>query len=182
MGNTRKLLKTCGMFMLVMLLFTTGCAEKNDEGTKYEVDGVIFDNDLISITGVSTDEYLEAFETQEVLYSCFATDMKVFNAANIIDLGGAAIQIAPGEDYLEELPCSNLLVIENHETTLVTDKLEEFFICEDENGNRTLYYEIYHLYDEKEEKETVTKYLTLKAYKIEFKYYLSISQPKIEVI
>ncbi len=51
------------MFMLVMLLFTTGCAEKNDEGTKYEVDGVIFDNDLISITGVSTDEYLEAFET-----------------------------------------------------------------------------------------------------------------------
>lgn len=177
MKNHRKLLSF--MLMLVMLLLNAGCAgDKIDESTKYEVDGVIFENDLISITGVSTDEYVEVFKTQTILYTYFSTDYEELGAANILELGGATILVIPGENYLEELPSSVLAVFEDDAETIVTDKLEEFFICEDADGSRAIYYETYHVYDDQGKK----KYVTLKAYKIEFEHYLSASEPKIEAI
>lgn len=186
MATNWKLLKTCSLLMLMIILFCTGCASSEehevDESTKYEVDGVIFENDLMSITGVSADEYLEVFKTKEITYTYFAKDFSQFRATNILNLGGTFIAVIPGEYYLENLDCSVLKVIEDDQETIITDKLEEFFICQNEDGSMAVYYETYHLYDEKDEGNSIKMYVTLKAYKIEFTYYTPVSEPKVEII
>lgn len=167
--------------MLLMILPNAGCAEKEiDESTKREVDGIIFENDLMSITGVSTDEYVDGFKTKTVRYTYFSTDYQGCNPTNILSFGETVIIVTPGENYLEELPCSVLSVLEDGTETTITDKLEEFFICEDADGNIAIYYETYHMYAESEKKDIVEKYVTLKAYKIEFRNYTSASKLKTE--
>lgn len=184
MTKKRKFARTCGMLMIFMVLpmLVCSCGKKDeiDESRKYEVDGVIFENDLMSIAGVSTEEYVEVFKTQEITYTYFAEDFKNLKTANILSLGGTVISVTPGEEYLEELPCSVLSVFENGKETIVTDKLEEFFICQDADGNIAIYYETYHLYAEGEDGDTINKYVTLKAYKVEFECYTS--EPKREII
>lgn len=186
MTTNWKFLKTCSLLMLLIILFCTGCANSEehavDESTKYEVDGVIFENDLMSITGVSTDEYLEVFRTKEITYTYFAKDFSELRATNILNLGGTFIGVIPGENYLEDLACSVLEVIEDDKETIITDKLEEFYICRDEAGSMAVYYETYHLYDEEDEGNSIKMYVTLKAYKIEFAYYVPNLEPDVETI
>lgn len=180
MRNNRKFIML--ILFAALLSITCSCGEKNeiDESKKYEVDGVIFENDLMSIAGVSTEEYVEVFKTQKITYTYFAKDFKELKAANILSLGGTVISVTPGEEYLEELPCSVLSVFENGQETIITDKLEEFFICRDAAGNVAVYYETYHLYAESEDKDSINKYVTLKAYKVEFECYTS--NTKVETI
>lgn len=186
MKNKRKLLAIGGLLVLAAILVIIACKVGNkdeiDESTKYEVDGVIFENDLMRITGVSTDEYLDVFRTKEITYTYFAKDFQELKATNILNIGGTVIGVTPGENYLDELACSVLSVVEDDKKTIITDKLEEFFVCQDEEGNMAVYYEIYHEYAEEVEKDTVKKYLTLKAYKIEFEYYMSDSIPNVEKV
>ncbi len=178
MNKKRKLILMLCMLMS-MLICSCGKKAEIDESKKYEVDGVIFENDLMSIVGVSTEEYVEVFQTQEITYTYFAEDFKNVKTANILSLGGAVISVTPGDEYLEKLPCSVLSVFENGKETIITDKLEEFFICQDAAGNIAVYYETYHLYAEGEDGNTINKYVTLKAYKVEFDCY---SEPETEII
>lgn len=181
--NNRKLLKICSMiFALLMILLTSGCGSNAGPDTekKYEVDGVIFENDLISIAGVSTDEYLEVYKTQTITFKYFSEDFSELDFVSVINLGGSVLRVTPGGTYLDELPSSTLEVIEDGESTVITDALEEFYICQDNNGNITMYYEIYNLYDEEEQGNTIKKYLNLKAYKVEFSHY--VGEPELEMI
>lgn len=171
----RQLLRLCGMFMLLTLLLC-GCG--GGENKKNEVDGVIFENDLMSIAGVSTDEYLEVYETQEITFKYFASDFAELKSPVVLNFGGSFLQVVPGDDYLNELPCSVLSVFEDGEKTVISDNLEEFYICQDEQGNFAIYYETYNLYAEEEEGNTITKYLNFKAYKVEFTYYVTDLEPE----
>lgn len=180
----RKLLQICSMLMLLMLLLC-GCGGEStniDSEKKNEVDGVIFENDLMSIAGVSTDEYLEVFKTQEITFKYFASDFAELKSPVVLNFGGSLLQVVPGDDYLDELPCSVLSVFEEDNETVITNNLEEFYICQDEQGNISIYYETYNLYAEEEEGNTIKKYLNLKAYKIEFTYYVTDLKPEMEMI
>lgn len=147
-----KLLKICSV-CLVLLLCLCACAgaENTDEVNekRYEVDGVIFENDLMSIAGVTTDEYLEVYKTLDITFKYFAKDFAELRCASVINLGGTVLCVTPGGKYLDELDTSTLEVVNDGETTVITDQLEEFYICQDENGNIALYYETYNLYDQK---------------------------------
>ncbi len=169
-----KLLRICSVFLLcVMLLTSCGGSQGVDESTKREVDGVIFENDFMSIKGVPVDEYVDTFNTQEIVFTYIAKDITEELDAHIISIGDAnAIVVIPGELYYDELPCAELSVYENDELNVITDILEEYYICIDANGRYVMYYETYHEYDEQEGLFQVKKYVTLKAYKIEFGQYI----------
>ena len=173
-NTERKLLRIGSMFLLCMMLLT-GCggSEAVDESTKREVDGIIFENDYMSIKGVPVDEYIDTFNTQEIVFAYIAKDITEELDAHIISIGDAnAIVVIPGELYYDELPCAELSVYENDELNVITDILEEYYICIDANGRYVMYYETYHEYDEQEGLFQVKKYVTLKAYKIEFGQYI----------
>ena len=173
-NTERKLLRIGSMFLLCMMLLT-GCggSEAVDESTKREVDGIIFENDYMSIKGVPVDEYIDTFNTQELVFAYIAKDITERFDAHIIPLGDSnTIVIIPGELYYDELPCAELSIFEDEEVTVITDILEEYYICIDADGKYVMYYETYHEYDEQEGLFQVKKYVTLKAYKIEFGQYI----------
>lgn len=183
-NTKRKLLKICSIFLLCTM-FLTGCGGSNavDESTKREVDGVIFENDFISIKGVPVDEYVDTFNTQEIVFAYIAKDITEVLDAHIIRIGDTnAIVVIPGELYYDELPCAELSIYENDELNVITDILEEYYICVDSDGKYVMYYETYHEYDEQEGLFRVTKYVTLKAYKIEFNQYIPDFSTTIEQI
>lgn len=179
----RRLLRICSMFLLCIMLITCGGCNAADESTKREVDGVIFENDLISIKGVPVDEYVDVFNTQEIVLTYIAKDITEGLDAHIIPIGDTtAILVIPGKLYYDQLPCAELSIFEDDEATVITDILEEFYICVDADGKYVIYYETYHEYDEKEGWFQTTKYVTLKAYKIEFDQYVPDFDAIIEQI
>ena len=181
----RQLLKICSM-LLLLIAFLCGCGGSNataiENEKKYEVDGVVFENDLVRITGVSTDEYVDVFQTENISFTYFSKDFAGLDCASILNIGGSVLRVAPGETYLDELPCSTLSVFEDGTEQVITDMLEEFYICKDSQGNIKVYYEIYHLYAQEEKGNTTKMYLTLKAYKVEFEYYTNDFEAKVEMI
>ncbi len=60
--------------------------------------------------------------------------------------------------------------------------LEEFFVARMADGTFMVYYEVYNEYAETGDEKTITKYLNLKAFKIEFKKYIEDLEEQLEFI
>lgn len=148
--------------LVAIVIFICICGEKEKSEKAF------FENDTVSIVSVSTDEYLEVFRTKDIKFAYFASDPYPVIA---LDLGGATITITKGDKLYGGLETAVLTVYEDNRKVIITNMLEEFYICSTEEGYK-VYYEIYNEYAEKVDSETLTKYINLKAYRIDFKKYL----------
>lgn len=160
--NLRKVAVLTLVFLMMAL---SGCGNSEAEIVEIEIGDIIFENDSVKITAVSTDEYLEVFHTQKIRLAYFASD----GFPVILDLHGAALSIFLNDEKLyDDLDRSILTAYEADEQTEITDMLAEFYVAENADGF-VMYYEIFNEYDEKEDDTTIIKYLNLKAFKVEFK-------------
>lgn len=158
------------LVLLSMILSSCGNTEKNVE---VEIGDIIFENDAVKITAVSTDEYLEVFKTEEIKLAYFASD----GYPVVLDLGGATLSILQNDEKLyNELERSVLTIYQDNDETDVTDMLAEFYIAKKGNGTIVMYYEIYNEYAESEEDTVIMKYLNLKAFQVEFKSYTDLEE------
>lgn len=172
----RRNIAVIAFFLLTMVL--SGCGNAEPENT-VEVGDIIFENDTVKITSVSTDEYLEVFKTKEIKLAYFASD----GYPVILHLGGATLSILQNDEKLyDELERSILTVYENGDEKEITDMLEEFFIAKMSDGTFRVYYEVYNEYNQTEDGKTITKYLNLKAFRIEFKIYIEDLEEQLKFI
>jgi len=169
----------CIIFVAVVItaIAMSGCGRKDSESEGVdEVGDIIFDSDTVTITAVSTDEYLDVFENQKIHFAHFAdSDIPI-----IMGLGGATLSVIQGDKLYDQLNCAVLTVFENGEEYDITDMLEEFFICQMEDGTIKMYYEVYNEYGEEEDGKMLKKYINLKAYCVEFKN--GVSKEDLEFI
>lgn len=164
----KKRLRKITVVALVLLAMALSSCGKAETEKTVEISDIIFENDAVKITAVSTDEYLEVFKSKEIKMAYFASDKYPV----ILDLGGATLSIFQNDKKLYgEVEQSVLTVYEGGDETDVTDMLAEFYVAQNEDGTFVMYYEIYNEYDEKEEDTVIMKYLNLKAFKVEFKNY-----------
>ncbi len=174
----KKRLQTLVLVLLVVVMFLAGCGSTEPEYT-VEIGDIIFENDTVKITAVDTDEYLEVFKTEEICLPYFASD----GVPVILNLGGTTLNVIQSDDKLyDELYRSILTVYENGEEKEITNMLEEFFVARMADGTFMVYYEVYNEYAETGDEKTITKYLNLKAFKIEFKKYIEDLEEQLEFI